>query len=132
MNKEEFKRLSEQSPISIDRQIEILETAIKEIKYNPFEPYADNTVRGLCGIISENIYINIEYQTICETKKLWLSSMRARYFIPCFNKNSAEESNTNANTKYFYWWSRKANKGGLSNRIKFLEWLIERLKEAKE
>lgn len=116
-------KIETESPLSIEEQIEVLELSKKELK----EMVDNGICEGCCIAIVEALldkgYSLYNHDVACGIRSL----------IPCFTRNNAMLSGigiVRLDTAYCYWWNREVSKGGLTNRIAFLDWLIEQLKDA--
>lgn len=116
-------KIETESPLNIEEQIEILElTKEKLITTSKFG-------------MSEGCCVAIKGVLLDKGHSLYRRAMECgiRSIIPCFTRNNAMLSGigiVRLDTSYCYWWNIEISKGGLTNRIAFLDWLIERLKEA--
>ena len=128
---DDFKAISETSPISIGKQIEILKMAkcVFECHYN-----VDEIARGLCWTITEIILKDPMNNFILRSSEYERNTPIATLFIPCFTKENALKSNTNAreNDAWAFWWDIGYDRGGITNRIAFLDWLINKLEETQK
>ena len=108
------------SPLSIKEQIEVLEAAKKVL----VELSTDSESIGLCYTIKLIIY----YKHNCLYNLV--SKHGAHEAIPSLNFRNAVLSGTvneDADPTWF-WWSTKIEKGGITNRLAFLDYLINNLK----
>ena len=111
-------KIETESPLSIAEQIEVLELAKGKLLILSTSDYS----AGLCYSISTVIH-ELHNRSIIEDVSV---------MIPSFNSENAVLSGTV--DSYFRkknWWDREISNGGLTNRLAFLDWLIERLKEAE-
>lgn len=108
------------SPLSIAEQIEVLETA-KEKLVALSDSYNS---RGLCYAIES--VICYKYNHLSEL----VSFGSVRKVIPSFTFENAVLSGTVSDdaVPYWYWWPTDIEKGGLTNRLNFLDFLINKLK----
>ena len=108
------------SPLSIAEQIEVLEAA-KEKLIALSDSY--NSI-GLCFAIE---------CVICEKYNHLYELVAFGSFgkvIPSFNFPHAVLSGTVSDdaVPYWYWWPTDIEKGGITNRLAFLDFLIDKLK----
>ena len=110
-----------ESPLSVAEQIEVLEAA----KENLVSLSDSINSIGLCRAISASIY----------EKHNRLSLLVYKFgvckVIPSF---TFENAVLHGSTYYYasqdwYWWSTKITNGGITNRLKFLDYLINELKK---
>ena len=113
-------KIETESPLSIAGQIEVLELAKAKIN-RQVERYK---CEGLCTILLESCFQLHSYKA---------EFVPLSILIPSFNYGYAVFSNTYAflyqdeyNTKY--WWNVRVSEGGITKRLAFLDWFIERLK----
>ena len=110
-----------ESPLSIKEQIEVLEAAKGELSdlSNGFKG------RGLCLAIKKVIKKkhNHLYSLV--------GCLGASAVIPSFTFENAVLSVTvdNDAVPYWFWWDTSVEKGGITNRLKFLDYLINELKK---
>ena len=109
------------SPLSVAEQIEVLEAAKDKLVALS---NGDDSV-GLCNTIESIIYD--KYSHLYEL--VYIGS--ASEAIPSFTFANAVLHGTV--DKYarplWFWWSTKVEKGGITNRLGFLDYLIEKLKK---
>ena len=146
---DDFKAISETSPISIGRQIEILKMAKcvfeSSCLYNMDEitrvfvdqiprGFGNEITRGLCCVIGEIILQDTTNQIVLRSIEYERKTPIATLFIPCFTKENALKSNTNAreNDDWAFWWDISYDRGSITNRIAFLDWLINKLEETQK
>ena len=109
-----------ESPLSIKEQIEVLENS-KDV----LVALSDNiNAIGLCRAISASIYEKHDRLSILVYK------FGVRKVIPSF---TFENAVLHGSTYWYasqdwYWWSTKISKGGITNRLAFLDYLINNLK----
>ena len=106
------------SPLSIAEQIEVLEYAKVEL-ISLSDSY---TCAGLCHAIGSAIHKRHKSITGC--------SRSVCRFIPSFTFENAVLSGTvdhDASPDWF-WWDPTVEKGGITNRLNFLDFLINNLK----
>ena len=109
-----------ESPLSIAEQIEVLEAA----KVVLVSSSLGSSCMGLCFAI--NCVIYDDYNHLAE-----LAGRIGIYaVIPSFTFENAVLSGTvdNNAVPYWFWWSTQVAKGGLTNRLNFLDYLINNLK----
>ena len=117
-------KIETESPLSIAEQIEVLELAKEQLLILSGGHYS----AGLCATICS--VINDKYSHLYGTAV----NVGVHIVIPIFNWDNAVLSGTvdiNSHVSYCYWWDIEIFNGGLTNRIAFLDWLIERLKEVE-
>ena len=109
-----------ESPLTIAEQIEVLEAA----KVALVDFSAGDDCIGLCNTI-ESIIWN-KYNHLHELASIGgLSKV-----IPSFTFENAVLSGTvdNDAVPHWFWWNIDVEKGGITNRINFLDYLINNLK----
>ena len=109
------------SPLSVKEQIEVLE----ETKVVLVSSLVRIPCRGLCRAIKKvikekhnHLYSLVAY-------------LGASAVIPSFTFENAVLSGTvddNA-VPYWFWWDPSPEKGGITNRLNFLDYLIDKLKK---
>ena len=109
-----------ESPLSIAEQIEVLEAA----KVVFVSSSVGTSCTGLCCAI---------YRIICNdySHLAELATHDGIYkVIPSFAFENAVLSGTvdDDAEPYWYWWSTEVAKGGITNRLAFLDYLINKLK----
>ena len=117
-------KIETESPLSIAEQIEVLELAKEKLLILSDGHGSVGLCATICKII-KNKYSHL-YGTAV--------NVGIHIVIPIFNWDNAILSGTvdvSSHVYYWFWWDREISKGGLSNRLAFLDWLIERLKEAE-
>ena len=109
-----------ESPLSIAEQIEVL----KESKGKLVALSDCYNSRGLCYAIE--IVICYKYNHLSEL----VSFGSVRKVIPSFTFENAVLSGTVSDDAVpsCFWWSTEVAKGGITNRLNFLDFLIEKLK----
>ena len=108
-----------ESPLSIAEQIKVLEAA----KVYFVELSCGTSCLGLCCAIESVIYK--EYGYLFKSIHGGIHKI-----IPSFTFENAVLHGTDygdASSKWF-WWDREISKGGLTIRLKFLDYLIDNLK----
>ena len=109
------------SPLSVAEQIEVLEEA-KVVLVG----LSDNINSiGLCRAISAAVYEKHNRLSLL-VYKFGVSKV-----IPSFTFDNAvlHGSTYWSASQDWYWWSTKITKGGITNRLNFLDFLIEKLKK---
>ena len=109
-----------ESPLSVAEQIEVLEAA----KVVLVSSLVGTSCAGLCNAI--NCVICKSYNHLSELA----SAYGIRKVIPSFTFDNAVLSGTvdkGADPTWF-WWSTKIENGGITNRLNFLDYLINNLK----
>ena len=110
------------SPLSVEEQIEVLEAA-KEMLSLEFHTACDDCI-GLCNTIGSLVYYKYNHLY----KLLYLGGIRE--VIPSFTFANAVLHGTvdkGADPTWF-WWDPSVEKGGITNRLNFLNFLINKLK----
>ena len=109
-----------ESPLSVAEQIEVLEAA----KVVLVSPSVGPSCVGLCRAISRVIKKkhNHLYSLV--------GCLGACAVIPSFTFENAVLSGTvdNDAVPYWFWWDPSPEKGGITNRLNFLDYLINNLK----
>ena len=103
-------------PVSVAEQIEVLEAAKVVLVSYP--------CRGLCRAI--NIVIREDYNHLAD-----ITVHDGIYkVIPSFTFENAVLSGTidNDADPHWFWWDPSPENGGITNRLAFLDYLIEKLK----
>ena len=108
------------SPLSIAEQIEVLEAAKKMLVVS----LVGTSCMGLCGAI--NCVIYKDYNHLSELAAVY----GIRKVIPSFTFENAVLSGTvDKDTEpSWFWWPTEVEEGGITNRLNFLDYLIEKLK----
>ena len=106
-------------PVSVAEQIEVLEAAKKAL----VSSFIGISCTGLCYAI--NCVIYNDYNHLAE-----LAAYGIRKVIPSFTFENAVLSGTvdKDTAPEWFWWPTKVEKGGITNRLNFLDYLIEKLK----
>ena len=109
------------SPLSIAEQIEVLEAA-KENIVSLSDSYA---CIGLCHAIDCAIYKRHKSLSISTGYSSGIQKV-----IPSFTFDNAVLFGTDYEkaAPCWYWWSTEVAKGGITNRLNFLDFLINKLK----
>ena len=107
--------------LTVDEQIEILKLVKEEL---PSLTYA-GTTDGLCFAIRRVLFD--------KNKMLYLTSCFSEIttLIPSFTRENAVLSKIGKVGNGAYWWNIELSKGGLTNRLAFLDWLINELEKSK-
>ena len=109
-----------ESPLSVAEQIEVLEAA----KVVLVSSFIGTSCTGLCYAINCVIYNDYNH----------LAELAAHggicNVIPSFTFENAVLSGTVGNNAvpYWFWWDTNIEKGGITNRLNFLDYLINNLK----
>ena len=107
--------------LTVNEQIEILKLAKKRL---PKLSWSYQSA-GICLAIKKTLLDKNErsYETacFCGINKL----------IPSFTRENAILSKIGEVGSCAYWWDTRLSKGGLTNRLAFLDWLINELEESK-
>lgn len=107
--------------LTVNEQIEILKLAKKKLP-NLSWPHSS---AGLCLAIKKALFDKSKrlYDTacFCGVSKL----------IPSFTRENAVLSKIGEIGSGAYWWSNALDEGGLTNRLAFLDWLINELEKSK-
>jgi len=107
--------------LTVDEQIEILKLAKKRLP-NLSWP---NASAGLCLAIKKTLLDKDErlYDTLLFSGTSML--------IPSFTRENAVLSKIGKVGCGAYWWTTDLSEGGLTNRLAFLDWLINELEKSK-
>ena len=108
-----------ESPLSVAEQIEVLESA----KGVLVSSLIGIPCRGLCRAI--NIVIREDYNHLVESTRAGIYNV-----IPSFTFENAVLSGTVSDDAdpHWFWWDPSPENGGITNRLNFLDYLIEKLK----
>ena len=109
--------------LTVVEQITVLKLAKEKLKCQATVDFCP----GLCIIIH-----NTAFELYAEEKCLKsFFNLTVEMLVPTFIYENALKSNTNsiAHTQKMYWWPRKLEKGSVSNRLAFLDWLINELEK---
>ena len=108
------------SPLSVKEQIEVLEAAKGELSdlSNGFKG------RGLC--LATKKVIKEKHNHLYSL----VACLGASAVIPSFTFENAVLSGTvdDDAVPYWFWWDPSPEKGGITNRLNFLDYLIDKLK----
>ena len=107
--------------LTVNEQIEILKLAKKKLP-NLSWPHSS---AGICLAIKNTLFdkSNRLYNTAC-----FYGISR---LIPSFTRDNAVLSKIGKVGCGAYWWDIELSKGGLTNRLAFLDWLINELEKSK-
>jgi hypothetical protein len=107
--------------LTVDEQIEILKLAKKRL---PNLSWSHSSA-GICLAIKKTLFDKSEklYNTAC--------FCGINVLIPSFTQENAVLSKIGEVRSCAYWWSTELSKGGLTNRLAFLDWLINELEKSK-
>lgn len=108
--------------LTVNEQIEILKLAKKKLP-NLSWPHSS---AGICLAIKNTLFdkSNRLYNTAC-----FYGISR---LIPSFTRDNAVLSKIGKVGCGAYWWDNELSKGGLTNRLAFLDWLINELEKSQE
>ena len=107
--------------LTVNEQIAILKLAKKKL---PTLSWPCNSA-GICLAIKKILFDKSKtlYYTAC------LSDIKR--LIPSFTRENAVLSKIGKVGCGAYWWKTELSKGGLTNRLAFLDWLINQLEKSK-
>ena len=113
--------IATKSILTVDEQIEILKLAKKKL---PTLSRPCNSA-GICLAIKNILFdkSNRLYNTAC------FCGINA--LIPSFTRENAVLSKIGKVGCGAYWWNTELSKRGLTNRLIFLDWLINKLEKSK-
>ena len=113
--------IATKSILTVDEQIEILKSAKEKL---PSLTYA-GTTDGLCFAIRRVLFD--------KNKRLYHTSYSSgiNTLIPSCTRENAILSKIGEIKSGAYWWDTELSKGGLTNRLAFLDWLINELEKSK-
>ena len=113
--------IATKSILTVDEQIAILKSAKEEL---PSLTYA-GTTDGLCLAIRRVLFD--------KNKRLYHTSYYSGIstLIPSCTRENAILSKIGEIRSGAYWWDTELSKGGLTNRLAFLDWLINELEKSK-
>ena len=113
--------------LTVDEQIEVLKLARKRL---PDLRWPCNSA-GMCSAIKEALRsLDIERDKNERLYKIFRSS-GINVLIPSFTRENAVLSRIGKVRSGVYWWDTELSKGGLTNRLAFLDWLINELEKSK-
>ncbi len=122
-----------ESPLSIAKQIEVNETPVSVAEQiEVLEASKDVLVSSFIGTSCTGLYYAINC-VICKSYN-HLSELSAVYgirkVIPSFTFEKAVLSGTvdKDTAPEWFWWPTEVDEGGITNRLNFLDYLIEKLK----
>ena len=107
--------------LTVDEQIEILKLAKKKLP----NLSRTHTRYGICFAIKKALFDKSKglYNIAC--------SSEIEKLIPSFTRENAVLSKIGEVRPGVYWWSTALDEGGLTNRLAFLDWLINELEKSK-
>ena len=107
--------------LTVNEQIEILKLAKKRLP----KLSGSHASAGICLAIKKTLFDKSErlYNIAC------FSGIER--LIPSFTRKNAVLSKIGEVRSCAYWWNTELSKGGLTNRLDFLDWLINELQESK-
>ena len=113
--------------LTVDEQIEILKLAKDKLLILR----STCTGLGICTAIKEALRsTDIEHGKRKNLYKIFrLSGINV--LIPSFTRENAALSKIGEIRSGAYWWDTELSKGGLTNRLAFLDWLINELEKSK-
>ena len=119
--------IATKSILTVDEQIEILKLSKDKLRILR----STCTGFGICKAIKESLRsIDIEHNKGKNLYKIFrLAGIRA--LIPSFTRENAVLSKIGEIRSGAYWWDIDLSKGGLTNRLAFLDWLINELEKSK-
>ena len=108
--------------LTVDEQIKILKLAKKRLPNLSWT----HTSAGICLAIKKTLFDKGErlYNTAC------FSGIER--LIPSFTRENAILSRIGEIGSSAYWWKTELSKGGLTNRLAFLDWLINELEKSQK
>ena len=108
--------------LTVNEQIEILKLAKKKLPGLK----SSCTSFGICLAIKEALFD--------ENRTLYYTAYLAgiERLIPSFTRENAILSKIGEIRSGAYWWNTELSKGGLTNRLAFLDWLINELEKSQE
>ena len=107
--------------LTVNKQIEILKLAKKRLH----ELSGSHASAGICLAIKKTLFDKNERLYITA----YFSGINA--LIPSFTRENAVLSKIGETRSGAYWWDTELSKGGLTNRLAFLDWLINELEKSK-
>ena len=113
--------------LTVDEQIEILKLAKDKLRI------LRSTCAGIgiCSAIKEALRsLDIEHDKNERLYKIFRFS-GINVLIPSFTRENAVLSKIGEIRSGAYWWDVELSKGGLTNRLAFLDWLINELEKSK-
>ena len=113
--------------LTVDEQIEILKLAKDKLRILR----STCTGLGMCSAIKEALRsLDIERDKNERLYKIFRFS-GINVLIPSFTRENAVLSRIGKVRSGAYWWDIELSKGGLTNRLAFLDWLINELEKSK-
>ena len=113
--------------LTVNEQIEILKLAKDKLRILR----STCTGLGMCSAIKEALRsLDIERDKNERLYKIFRSS-GINVLIPSFTRENAVLSRIGKVRSGAYWWDIELSKGGLTNRLAFLDWLINELEKSK-
>ena len=113
--------------LTVDEQIEILKLAKDKLRILR----STCTGLGMCSAIKEALRsLDIERDKNERLYKIFRFS-GINVLIPSFTRENAVLSRIGKVRSGVYWWDTELSKGGLTNRLAFLDWLINELEKSK-
>ena len=108
--------------LTVNEQIEVLKLAKKRLPNLSWS----HASAGICLAIKKTLFDKGErlYNTAC------FSGIES--LIPSFTRENAVLSKIGKVGCGAYWWSTDLSEGGLTNRLAFLDWLINELEKSQE
>ena len=108
--------------LTVNEQIEILKLAKKKLP-NLSWSYAS---AGIC--------LSIKKVLLDKNERLYITACFSgiESLIPSFIRENAILSKIGKVGSGAYWWDTELSKGGLTNRLAFLDWLINELEKSQE
>ena len=107
--------------LTVNEQIEILKLAKDEL---PNLSWLNQSL-GSCLAIKNTLFD--------KNKRLYYTAYSSgiEILIPSFTRENAVLSKIGEIRSGAYWWDTELSKGGLTNRLAFLDWLINELEKSK-
>ena len=113
--------------LTVNEQIEILKLTKDKLRILR----STCTGLGMCSAIKEALRsLDIERDKNERLYKIFRSS-GINVLIPSFTRENAVLSRIGKVRSGVYWWDTELSKGGLTNRLAFLDWLINELEKSK-
>ena len=108
--------------LTVNEQIEVLKSSRKRL---PDLSWSCASA-GICLAIKKTLFdMNEKWYSIT-----YFSGIER--LIPSFTRENAVLSKIGEIRSGAYWWDTKLEKGGLTNRLEFLDWLINKLEKSQE
>ena len=107
--------------LTINEQIEVLKLSRKRLP----------NLRWPCN--SAGICLAIKKTLLDKNERLYITASFSgiNALIPSFTRENAVLSKIGKIKDGAYWWDTELSKGGLTNRLAFLDWLINELEKSK-